>query len=154
MTFKRFEEIEAWQLSRDLCRIVKRLTDKPEFSKDRELRKQMRNSSGSTMDCIAEGHERGNNKEFKYFLGISQGSCGELRSQAYRALDYQFINEQELSELHTLSIRTSAALRGLIEYLNRTEIKGFRYNQRKKGKEGIAHDDPHFPSHEPPPIQP
>jgi four helix bundle protein len=150
MTFKRFEEIEAWQLAREICRIVKRLTDKPEFSKDWELRKQMRNSAGTTMDCIAEGHERGNNAEFKYFLGVSQGSCGELRSQGYRALDYHFINEEELKELHTMSFRTSAALRGLIEYLNQTEIKGFRYNPKKKEKEKAKSNDPYFPSQEPP----
>ncbi len=148
MTFKRFEEIEAWKLARELCRIVKRLTEKPVFSNDWELRKQIRNSSGSAMDCIAEGYERGNNSEFKYFLGISQGSCGEVRSQGYRALDYNFITEEELTELHAMAVRTSAAIRKLIEYLNQTDIKGFRYvkKEKQKGKYG----DPNFPTDEPP----
>lgn len=70
MTFKRFEEIEAWQLARELCKIVRKLTNKAAFGHDFELRNQIRNASGSAMDCIAERHERGNNAEFKYFLGI------------------------------------------------------------------------------------
>lgn len=81
MTFKNFEEIEAWQLAREMCKIVKRLTQQEQFSKDWELRKQIRNTSGRVMDCIAEGFERGQNNEFKYFLGVSKGSCGEVRSQ-------------------------------------------------------------------------
>lgn len=88
MTIKKFEEIEAWQLARELCKLVKHLTEKEAFFRDWELRKQVRNSSGSTMDCIAEGFERGNNNAFKFFLGIAKGACGEIRSQGYRAFDY------------------------------------------------------------------
>jgi four helix bundle protein len=142
MTFKRFEEIEAWQLAREMCKVVKILTKKPGFNDDWELRKQARNSSGSAMDCIAEGHERGNNTEFKYFLGIAQGSCGEVRSQGYRALDYEYINIEELKELHTLAIRTSAAISALIRYLNKSDFKGLRY---PKPPPSI---DPNFPCQE------
>jgi len=149
MTFKRFEEIEAWKLARELCRIVRRLTMKTEFYKDWELRKQIRSSSGSAMDCIAEGHERGNNAEFRYFLGISMGSCGEVRSQGYRALDYGYINEEELKELHFMAVRTSAAVHSLVEYLNKTDIRGRRFPVDKKGKRDSK--DPFFPDHEPPP---
>lgn len=127
MTFKRFEEIEAWQLARDLCILVKNLTEKDIFSKDWELRKQIRNSSGSTMDCIAEGFERGSSNEFKYFLGIAKGSCGEVRSQGYRALDYGYITEEERVRIDQLARRISAAVQGLIDYLNTTELKGQRH---------------------------
>ncbi|MBK7938407.1 MAG: four helix bundle protein [Lewinellaceae bacterium] len=148
MTFKRFEEIEAWKLARELCRTVKQLTEKPNFFSDWELRKQIRASSGSVMDCIAEGHERKSNAEFKYFLGISQGSCGEVRSQGYRALDYGYIDELELKELHTLAIRTSAAIHALLEYLNKTNIKGLRHASSKVRK--YAYSDSNFPNFEPP----
>ncbi len=147
MTFKRFEEIEAWQLARELCRVVRRLTLKPEFYNDWELRKQIRSSSGSAMDCIAEGHERGNNNEFKYFLGISQGSCGEVRSQGYRALDYGYINQAELDELCSIALRTAAAVQGLSRYLNNTTIKGRRYPVTRSSQKL---NDPNFPSQEPP----
>ena len=143
MTFKRFEEIEAWQLARELCKIVKKLTEKELFSKDWELRKQIRSSSGSCMDCIAEGFERGSNNEFKYFLGIAKGSCGEVRSQGYRALDYGYVTEEERISMDQLAKRTSAAIQGLIEYLNTTEIKGQRHLKPPK-------PDIYFPSSPPP----
>jgi len=147
MTFKRFEEIEAWQLAREMCKIVRELTIKPAFENDWELRKQIRNSSGSVMDCIAEGHERGNNAEFIYFLGIAHGSCGEVRSQGYRALDYGFINDTELKQLHALAIRTSKTISGLIKYLNTSKYKGLRYVKPKlQDPKMPPSSDLHFPS--------
>jgi four helix bundle protein len=64
----RFEDLEAWKKARELCRYIYELTLKPEFSKDFGLVNQIRNSSGSVMDNIAEGFERGSNKEFIQFL--------------------------------------------------------------------------------------
>ena len=148
MTFKSFEEIEAWQLAREMCAIVKRLTLKEEFSKDWELRKQIRNASGRVMDCIAEGFERGQNNEFRNFLGISKGSCGEVRSQGYRALDNGFISEEERRELDNMAKRTAAAIQGLIDYLNRTEIRGQRYKKSNPKNTG----NKFFPEEPPPGI--
>jgi four helix bundle protein len=155
MTFKKFEDIEAWQLARELCKLIKQMTEKPEFSKDWDLRKQIRASSGSAMDCIAEGHERGNNAEFLYLLGVSLGSCAEVRSQLYRASDYGYISETEHAEAYGIAARTGAATRGLVEYLNKTDKPGFR-----KLKKPIAHKtqkqqpdyphDPNFPTEIPP----
>ena len=145
MTIKKFEEIEAWQMARRLCLLVKRCTEKEAFSKDWELRRQIRNSSGSVMDCIAEGFERGSNREFRYFLDIAKGSCGEVRSQGYRALDYGYVTEEERIELDQLAKRTTAAIHSFINYLNKTEIKGQRHV--KSARSG---SDPFFPSQPPP----
>jgi len=150
MAFKKFEEIEAWKLARELCKIVRILTEKGAFSKDWTLRYQIRSSSGSVMDCIAEGHGRGNNNEFKYFLGIAKGSCDETRSQGYRALDYEYISQIEFDELSSIANRTGAAIHGLIEYLNRTEIKGIRNKITDAPQKKSIIQDPNFPS-EPPP---
>ncbi|MFN0015951.1 MAG: four helix bundle protein [Saprospiraceae bacterium] len=145
MTFKCFEEIDAWKLARDLCIMVKQYTEKEAFSRDWELRRQIRSSSGSAMDCIAEGFERGSNREFRYFLGIAKGSCGEVRSQGYRALDYSYISEQERAGMDQLANRASAAIQGLIDYLNKTEIKGQRHFIRPQPS------DPYFPPNPPTP---
>ena len=66
------------------------------FERNLGLISEIECSAGSIMDNIAEGFERGGNKEFIKFLNIAKGSCSELRSQMYRAFDYGFLNNDEL----------------------------------------------------------
>lgn len=116
-TFYRFEDIIAWQKARILCQIIKPLTEREGFSRDFKLKDQILSSSGSVMDNIAEGYERQTNKEFIYFLFVSKGSCGEVRSQAYRALDFKYITQQEFEDIYTRALEISKILHGLIERL-------------------------------------
>ena len=94
-TIKRFEDLEVWKDSRIVDKKIFDLTCGEKFKFDYEFVRQIRKSSGSCMDNIAEGFERGSNKEFIQFLYISKGSIGESRSQSYRALDRGYITEQE-----------------------------------------------------------
>ena len=86
MNIKRFEDLEIWKEARELCKIVFDITSHGPFSTDFKFRDQMRASAGSTMDNIAEGFDRGGNKEFSQFLSVTRGSCGEVRSQSYRTI--------------------------------------------------------------------
>jgi len=126
-TINRFEDIIAWQKARILCKIIHGFTLKEPFLKDFKLVSQIKGSSGSAMDNIAEGFERGGNKEFIQFLFISKGSAGETRSQLYRALDNGYITEEEFKTAYQFAEEVSKLDSGLINHLNSSEIKGAKY---------------------------
>ena len=124
---KRFEDLEVWQEARELCKIVNSLTKKTSFCKDFELVRQIEKSSGSVMDNIAEGYERDGNKEFGQFLSFSKGSCGEVRSQSYRALDKKHITQEEFKDLYNKALLVSKMLSGFMSYLRKSDIKGSKF---------------------------
>ena|SRR5215204_232936 len=99
------------------------------LAKDYELRNQMNASSGSVMDCIAEGFERSGNSGFKNLLLIAKGSNGEYRSQLYRCLDRKHISQTKFDELHSRNMMPGNKLMGFINYLRESPLKGQRYIQ-------------------------
>ena len=125
-TIKRFEDIQAWKLARELSKKIGTIIDEGRFKKSFRLISQIEGSSGSIMDNIAEGFERGTRNEFIQFLGYSKGSCGEFRSQLYRAFDRNYLEKKEFDELYQLAINTGGMLHKFIAYLLQTEIKGQR----------------------------
>jgi len=125
-TIRRFEEIDAWKVARELSLKIGTIIDEGSFKKSYRLIAQIESSSGSIMDNIAEGFERGTRAEFIQFLGYSKGSCGEFRSQLYRASDRKYLTQEQFDELYSLAVRISAMLQKLIEYLQKTEVKGVR----------------------------
>ncbi|MBI5011181.1 MAG: four helix bundle protein [Bacteroidia bacterium] len=127
MKIENFEDLEVWQLARELSKFVYKMTLKEPFCHDFKLRDQIRASSGSVMDNIAEGFERDGNKEFIQFLCISKGSCGECRSQSYRAHDYDYINETTLNELIIKTKTVAKKISNLMKYLKNSEFKGQKF---------------------------
>lgn len=128
---KKFEDLDIWQLARKLAQLIYTYTLKPDFAKDFSLKDQIKRSSGSIMDNIAEGFERGGKVEFIQFLSIAKGSTGEVQSQLYRAFDYQHISKVEFGEAYQLSEEIKNKTGGLIKYLNTTDIKGIKFKDRQ-----------------------
>jgi len=129
-TIRRFEDLEIWQQARLLCKVVFEMVNHESFSRDFKLINQMNGSSGSVMDNIAEGFDRGSRKEFILFLGIASGSCGEVKSQLYRAADRRYISNDEFNSAFNLADELSRKINGLIIYLNSSEITGQRFKNR------------------------
>jgi four helix bundle protein len=119
-TFERFEDMECWQLARRCQQLVYRLTRKPAFDQDIDLRRQLRRAAVSVSSNIAEGFERNSNKEFAQFLKIAKGSNGEVRSQLYVALDESYIDQKEFATTVNLLEITSSKLSALRAYIMRT----------------------------------
>ena len=117
MRIDRFEDIEAWQLARELANKVYGLTKKANFARDFGLRGQIQNAAGSSMHNIAEGFDSESNPEFVRFLRYAKRSCTEVQSELYVALDQQYITKAEFQDVYDLAGRTRAAIRGFINYL-------------------------------------
>jgi four helix bundle protein len=128
MQTKYFEDLEVWRLSRNLTNQVYKITKEKGFSKDFGLIEQIRRSAVSIISNIAEGFERGGNKEFIQYLYVAKGSCGELRSQLYVAFDQNYITRQTLKEMIELAKIVSIKLNNLIQALKASNLKGSKYN--------------------------
>jgi four helix bundle protein len=121
MKIEKFEEIEAWQLARELTRKVYRLTKNPKFIKNYGLINQIQNAAGSAMHNIAEGFDSESNAEFIRFLRYAKRSCTEVQSELYVASDEKYISVSEFEDVYEQARRTRAAVRGFINYLRRFE---------------------------------
>jgi four helix bundle protein len=114
MGIARFEDIIAWQKAKELTIQVYQLF---ENSKDFGFKDQLQRASVSVMNNIAEGFERKSNKEFKQYLYIAKGSCGEVRSMLIVAFELKKINTSDYEALLSLSLEISRMLFGLINKL-------------------------------------
>jgi len=120
---ERFEDIEAWE-NRGIAKNVYAACRQGGFSRDFGLRDQIQRAAVSIMSNIAEGFERGTNKEFIQFLFIAKGSAGEVRSQLYIALDLGYIKQDTFDSLNSDLLSISKQLSGFITYLQSTPLKG------------------------------
>jgi len=127
MTIERFEDLEIWRDARALSKRIFEITCQNPFCNDYKLRDQIRSSSGSVMDNIAEGFERDGNKEFVQFLSVAKGSCGETRSQSYRSFDYNYITEDKLEELISKTTQLSKKISSMMSYLKQSDFKGSKF---------------------------
>ncbi len=127
MQIKNFEDFVIWKEARHLSREIYTRSKAPEFSKDFALRDQIRRAVVSIMSNIAEGFERGSNQEFVQFLYIAKGSCGEVRSQLYVAIDQGYVDQKVANNLLTALKLLSVKIKHLIDHLKRSGMRGPKY---------------------------
>ena len=136
MAAKNFEDLDCWEMAADLDAQVYRLFKRPELRTEFDLKDQMLRSAGSVADNIAEGFERGGNKEFLQFLHISKGSCGELRSQFHRAKRRELIGDDVYVEYVGKCRKVSGKIGNFINYLRSSEYKGSKFTPPKPFETG------------------
>lgn len=122
-TIEKFEELEVWKISIELCADIYRLTNTELFAKDYGLKDQIRRASVSVPSNISEGYERDSKKQFLYFLVIAKGSCGELRTQLRIARMLNYLDEKEYILINEKALSTIKQLAGFIKYLKQYEPK-------------------------------
>ena len=126
---ERFEDIEAWKKGRELTKAVYRATLGNRFRQDPALRDQMRRAAVSVPSNIAEGFERGGDKEFRQFLAQAKGSTGEVKTQLYVSLDVGCLGQTEFDDLYRLATETGRLIGGFMKYLTRSTFRGTKYQR-------------------------
>jgi four helix bundle protein len=116
-TFKRFEEIKAWQKARKVTRLVYQATGDARFSRDYGLRDQIQRAAVSIMANIAEGCGRRSDREFANFLNMARGSATEVQSHLYIALDLGYIEEVTFRRIYDLLEEVSRMTMALAQHL-------------------------------------
>jgi len=121
-TIKNFEELDVWKISMELCTEIYNLTNSDLFSRDFALKDQIRRSAISIPSNISEGYERDGINQFLYFLAISKGSCGELRTQLRIAYSLNYLSSMDYNNLNEKCLSTSKQLSSFIKYLRNYKL--------------------------------
>ena len=120
MKIKHFEDIESWKKSREL---VREIYEQFKAVRDYGFKDQIQRAAVSVMCNIAEGFDRGSNKEFIQFLVISRGSVSEVKSLSYSALDLGYINNKVFAEISERCVTLINLINGFIRYLKNSDRK-------------------------------
>ena len=136
-TAKRFEDLEVWQIAKELTNLIYRLSSSGNFARDFGLRDQMRRAAVSIMSNIAEGFESLTQVMFIQYLARAKGSAGELRAQLYIACDQEYITDDEFQSAMSLAETCSRKLARLIQYLESQP------NARRVREDGAQYDIQH-----------
>src|SRR3990167_2531693 len=101
MQYARFEETPVWQEARKLVNdIYATININKNLRGDYSLCDQLKRAAYSIMLNIAEGFERGTNKDFSHFIDFAKGSAGEVRCILYIMLDNKYITQDQFKQLH------------------------------------------------------
>lgn len=116
-TFKSFEEIEAWQLARQLVKEMYLVFNEENIKKEFELKSQFKKANLSIMNNIAEGYGRFSNADFVKFLDYSSGSASEVKSMLYVMEDLEFLKGADSAQYREQVDAIQGKVLSLIKYL-------------------------------------
>lgn len=121
-TIQRFEDLECWRQARTLAQVVYQATKNKGFEQDRDLRWQLRAAAVSPMSNIAEAHGRYSFEDKRRFFDIALGSCKEVQSCSYVALDQEYTTQTEFSKVYEHAETVARLISGSLANLDRQII--------------------------------
>lgn len=128
---RRFEDLEVWQVAREIAKGVYRACKSQRLGTDPALRNQMTPCAVSISSNIAEGFERGTRKQNIEFCYTAKGSAGELRSQLIVAREAGLLDDVAYDWLFARCEDCSRLLHGYIRSLKQTKAQfpGMKYQE-------------------------
>lgn len=114
-----FEDLKCWQKAKELVNMIFNLSSDGKLGKDFDTKSQLRKTSLSVMNNIAEGFSRYYKKEFIRFLDISQISAAEVKSMSYILQDLNYLDQIQIRELRAKADEVRYSVLALIKYLDR-----------------------------------
>ncbi len=118
---ERFEDLEIWQIAKQIGIAAYRVSDSEPIKSDFGLKDQFRRAAMSMSDNIAEGFEYNNNPDFLRFLRYAKGSSGEFRNKIIVLKSVEKISNQDFELFYDLSIEFSSKIKKFIDYLQNFE---------------------------------
>jgi len=130
---ERFEDLIVYKNAIEIVKEIYKVTNEDRFKKDFALCAQIRRSSISIVSNIAEGFDRGTNKDFTHFLYIAKGSASEVRAQINVAYELRYVNIEKYENIYKQITALSKQLSHFISYLMSTKIikRGAKSNETK-----------------------
>ena len=123
MKIKKFDDLIVWQKSVELTISIYASL---EMNNDFGLKNQIQRASLSISNNIAEGFERGSDRDFKRFLYIAQGSCSEVKSMLYVATRLNYLKNESYIMLNHQVTEIGKMLFGLSNSLSDGSTRNFR----------------------------
>lgn len=120
MKIEKFEDIQAWQLARELVKEIYELTRGKNWARDYGLKDQAQRSSVSIMANISEGFDSQSDIEFVKFLNYSKRSASEVQSHLYVALDQKYVTQERFDKLYKKCNETKHLIGGFTRYLKKS----------------------------------
>jgi four helix bundle protein len=123
MKIKRFEDLIVWQKAIDLTVDIYASLEKVN---DFGFKNQIQRASLSISNNLAEGFERGSDRDFKRFLFIAQGSCSEVKSMLHVGVRLKYLEKDTYNMLNKRVTEIGKMLFGLSNSLTNSFTRKFR----------------------------